>query len=143
MFSLFLYDLRTALLRPRTSAIVTYFHFHGKCKDKVILMYFFHVYVIIGKYSRKGVNMREKKELIRYGAICVAVLYLLFHYWDNAAHGLSALIRAVKPLLLGGAAAYILNMILCFYEKTILKKWKKSASSMRAVSILLLSLIHI
>lgn len=81
--------------------------------------------------------MREKKELIRYGAICVAVLYLLFHYWDNAAHGLSALIRAVKPLLLGGAAAYILNMILCFYEKTILKKWKKSASSMRAVSILL------
>lgn len=81
--------------------------------------------------------MKEKKELIRYAAVCVVVLYLLFHYWDHAASGLGTLLGAVKPLLFGAAAAYILNMMLCFYERTILKKWKKSQSSRRAVSILL------
>ncbi len=81
--------------------------------------------------------MKEKKDIIRYGALCVLTLFLISHYWDNAIAWLGALIRAVKPLLVGIAIAYILNLIMSFYERTLLGRWKTKPSARRAVSITL------
>ncbi|MDO4260803.1 MAG: AI-2E family transporter [Eubacteriales bacterium] len=81
--------------------------------------------------------MREKKDLIRYGALCVAALLLLYHYWDSAMSGVGALLGAAQPLLTGCAMAYIVNLIMVFYENTLLKRWRGKASGRRAASITL------
>lgn len=81
--------------------------------------------------------MKEKKDLILYGTACIAGLFLIFHYWDTAVAWLFALLSAVKPLLVGCAVAYILNLILSFYERTLLKQGNIRTSVKRAVSILL------
>jgi len=81
--------------------------------------------------------MREKKDMIRYGAFCIAALFLMFHYWDSAISWLGMFMGAIKPLLVGCAAAYILNLIMSFYERTLLGRWKTKTSIRRAVSIVL------
>lgn len=81
--------------------------------------------------------MREKKDLILYGAICIAALFLIFHYWDNAIAWLGTFLNAVKPLLVGCAAAYILNLIMSFYERALVGRWNIKSSVKRAFSIIL------
>ncbi|MDE7059687.1 MAG: AI-2E family transporter [Lachnospiraceae bacterium] len=81
--------------------------------------------------------MKEKKELIQYTAICILIIYLVCHYWDTAMQWLGVCLHVVRPLLLGGITAYILNLIMDFYEKNILSKWYTTPSRRRMVSILL------
>lgn len=81
--------------------------------------------------------MKEKKELIQYTALCVFILCLIFHYWDMAVSWLTAFLHVIKPLLTGCAMAYILNLIMNFYERTILIRWKAKPSLKRTGSILL------
>lgn len=81
--------------------------------------------------------MKEKKELIQYAAVCIFILYLLFHYWDAAVSWLAVLLHVAQPLLTGCAMAYILNLILRFYEQGLLKKWNAKPSVKRTGSILL------
>ena len=81
--------------------------------------------------------MKEKKELIQYTAICILIVYLVCHYWDTAMQWLGVCLHVVRPLLLGGITAYILNLIMDFYEKNILSKWYTTPSRRRMVSILL------
>lgn len=81
--------------------------------------------------------MKEKKDILRYGAFCIFVLFLIFHYWDLGITFLGVLFSVIQPLLLGCAAAYILNLIMSFYERTLLKNWKKTDSGKRALAILL------
>lgn len=81
--------------------------------------------------------MKEKKELIQYTAVCALLLYLLCHYWDTAIRCLGILLGVVRPLILGCAMAYILNLIMSFYERTLLTRWKSRPSVKRAASIVL------
>ena len=81
--------------------------------------------------------MKEKKELIQYAAVCALLLYLLCHYWDTAMKWLILFTGVIRPLILGCAIAYILNLIMSFYERTILVKWKTRFSIKRAASIVL------
>lgn len=81
--------------------------------------------------------MKEKKELIQYAALCAAAFFLFVHYWDLALHGLGILLKIAQPLLTGCAAAYILNLIMSFYERTLLMGLDKRPTARRAVSILL------
>ena len=81
--------------------------------------------------------MKEKKELIQYTAVCVFILCLIFHYWDTAASWLLAFLHVINPLLVGCAMAYILNLVMSFYERTLLARWKAKPSLKRAGSILL------
>lgn len=80
--------------------------------------------------------MKEKKDMILYGAFCIFFLFLIFHYWDLGISWLGVLFSVIQPLLLGCAAAYILNLIMNFYERSILKNWKRKASSKRGLAIL-------
>jgi len=81
--------------------------------------------------------MKEKKELLQYGAILVVILFLFFHYWDIAISWLFTFLAVIHPLLMGCVTAYVLNLIMSFYERTIFSKWKGHASIKRALSILL------
>ncbi|MCI8429728.1 MAG: AI-2E family transporter [Lachnospiraceae bacterium] len=82
--------------------------------------------------------MKEKKQLIQYTAACALILYLLCHYWDTAFLYLSVFTGAVRPLMLGCVMAYILNLIMSYYERTFLVRWNsRSSTAKRAVSIVL------
>lgn len=64
--------------------------------------------------------MKEKKELIQYTALCLLLLYLLCHYWDTAIGWIGICLGVIRPLILGGAIAYLINLIMSFYERTVL-----------------------
>lgn len=81
--------------------------------------------------------MREKKDMIRYAAVCIIILFLVIHYWDRAAAWLGSFMGAVEPLLIGCAAAYILNLIMSFYERNLFRRGKTGPAVRRGVSIVL------
>lgn len=84
--------------------------------------------------------MKEKKELIQYTFVCLLLLYLLCHYWDAAMGWLGILFGVVRPLILGGVMAYILNLIMSFYERTILSG-RRTRPSVRRASAIVLSFV--
>lgn len=75
------------------------------------------------------------------------VLYLAIHYWQGAVGLAGAVAGASLPLVIGGAAAYILNILMSFYERHYFAKNNTPAArkSRRPVcmilSILTLTLI--
>lgn len=58
----------------------------------------------------------SKKTLMRLGG-AVFALYLCIHYWPAAAGILAAAAAASWPLLLGCGIAYLLNILMAFYER--------------------------
>lgn len=58
----------------------------------------------------------EKKHLIKIG-IAAFLLFLCIYYWETAAKFLSTLFSAAAPLILGCVIAYILNILMSFYER--------------------------
>ncbi len=58
--------------------------------------------------------------------LSIFVLYLCIHFWPTAASLLIKLLSAALPLLLGGALAYVLNILMRFYEKHYFPKAKKA-----------------
>ena len=53
-----------------------------------------------------------------WGSPC-SLLYLCIYYWPVAAAAASLLFSAAAPLLLGAAMAYVVNILMAFYEKHI------------------------
>ena len=50
-------------------------------------------------------------------ALSIFLLYLASHYWPAVSGLIGTLLGAAMPLLIGGALAYVLNMIMSAYEK--------------------------
>lgn len=75
--------------------------------------------------------MREQwKKYSGFGAVALAAALALFfvvHYWDSVMHGCGVLAKAAAPLLLGAGIAYILNILVSFYERHYFPKSKKTA----------------
>ncbi len=72
----------------------------------------------------------KTKQLVKIGAF-VLVLYLFMYYWETAAGFIAALFGAALPLFLGGIIAYLVNILMRFYEKHYFPKkqtgfWAKS-----------------
>ncbi len=63
----------------------------------------------------------DKKNWI-YILISIFILFLCIHYWAGFEAFLIKLIPAVTPLIIGCVIAYILNILMSFYEKHYLKK---------------------
>ena len=80
-------------------------------------------------------------------ALSIFLLYLAIHYWPAVAKLLGTLVSAAMPLLLGGALAYVLNLIMRSYEKRFFPRSTnpKVAKVRRPVCLLLavLSLLAI
>lgn len=58
----------------------------------------------------------EWKACLRIG-VCAFLLYLCIHYWPAAASFLGALLGAALPLVAGCAIAFVVNILMSFYEK--------------------------
>jgi len=57
----------------------------------------------------------------------IFVLYLGIHYWTYVSGFLSALLSAALPLLIGCAIAYVVNILMTFYERHYFVKTKSAA----------------
>lgn len=69
------------------------------------------------------------KKLLPYGLFILAI-YAAIRYWDWAEGIIGMLFRASGPLILGALAAYIVNILMSFYERemTKLSKLRKKPS---------------
>ena len=77
------------------------------------------------------------KTCFRIG-VTVFVLFLAVHYWDSAFYLLSLVIGAAAPLLTGCVIAYLLNILMSFYEKHYFpKKKSKWVSKSRRITCLI------
>jgi len=80
----------------------------------------------------------DRKTCITVG-VSIFILYLCIHYWPAVAGVIGALIGACAPLFIGCAIAYIVNILMSFYERHLFKRAKKRASirARRGVCMLL------
>lgn len=67
------------------------------------------------------------KDLLKVGT-GIFLLYLCINYWKNVAGIISMIISAASPLIIGGAVAYFINIIMAFYEKHYFPKSNKKAA---------------
>lgn len=76
----------------------------------------------------------EWKSCFRVG-VSVVLIYLVIHYWSNIAGLGTALLGAAAPLLIGCVIAYLVNILMSFYEKHYFPKSNKPlvAKSRRSV----------
>lgn len=56
--------------------------------------------------------------------ICIFILFLCMRYWQTAVNIVSLIIGAASPLILGCIIAYMVNILMSFYEKQFFKKIK-------------------
>lgn len=70
-------------------------------------------------------------------AVMIFVLFLLMKYWEGLMSGLTGLVSVSSSLVTGAVMAYILNIIMSFYEEKFLSKFLKNKKIIRGLSILL------
>ena len=63
----------------------------------------------------------ERKTCLRVG-ISAFLLFLAIYYWPAASRLVSLLLGACLPLMLGGAIAYVINILMSLYERHIVPK---------------------
>lgn len=66
-----------------------------------------------------------KKNLLLIG-LSIFLLYLAIYYWPAISSFLGLFVSAVFPLLLGCAIAYVINILMSFYERHYFPKSKKT-----------------
>lgn len=71
------------------------------------------------------------------GGIVFALIYAVIHYWDAVFSAAGKVVSAAKPLLLGLVAAYVINILMSFYEKkyTQLHRGKNASRWQRPICL--------
>lgn len=59
----------------------------------------------------------DRKALLRIGG-ALFLLFLCIHYWDATMRLLGGLLAATSPLILGFCMAYLVNILMSFYERS-------------------------
>ena len=67
-------------------------------------------------------RLRRKKPLC--ALLAVFLLYLAIYYWPSLEKGIGHLLGALAPLLLGLCIAYVVNFLVCFYERLLFPRCK-------------------
>ncbi len=57
--------------------------------------------------------------------LSIFILYICIHYLDSAQNLLMTLLGAASPLIIGGIIAYLVNILMMFYEKYFFQKSQK------------------
>lgn len=83
--------------------------------------------------------MKSKYQKMLPVAVFLIILFSIYRYWDWGEGMLNTFISAVSPFVFGGAIAYIVNILMSFYESTIVRfvKLKAVTKNKRGISILL------
>ncbi len=68
------------------------------------------------KNENKQTNLFSWKNCFRLG-VTVFVLYLCITYWSIVGGPIIGVLGAASPLMIGGVIAYILNILMSFYER--------------------------
>ena len=77
-------------------------------------------------------------------ALSIFLLYLAIHYWPAVAKLFGTLLSAAMPLLIGGALAYVLNLIMRSYEKRFFPRSTNSkVAKLRRPVCLLLAILSL
>ncbi len=66
----------------------------------------------------------EWKTCLKVG-LSIFLLYLAIHYWSSVSGVLGAILSAATPIFVGLAIAYILNILMSFYERYTFQRLKK------------------
>lgn len=66
----------------------------------------------------------EWKTLLKVGAL-IFVLFLLIHYWSDISGIIGTVISAATPIFIGLVMAYIINILMSFYERHYFPKSTK------------------
>ncbi len=65
----------------------------------------------------------NRKSLLKIGG-CAFLLFLAIYYWKNVSGFIATLIGAAEALVIGGIIAYIINILMSFYERHYFPKKK-------------------
>ena len=104
------------------------------------------------RYNIRQINKKRglmKTDIKKHASLLIGIfiLYLAIRYWDGVMGTISLALSAAGPLIIGAAIAYILNILMSFFERHYFPKSKSKAvnGSRRIVCMLLafLSLIGI
>jgi len=97
--------------------------------------------LIVPIYCKRVIHMNfSRKTCIRLGLSAV-IVYLCIRYW-TAVEGLVRLtVSAAAPLLLGAVIAYILNILMSFYERILPSAKRPLLQKLRRPGALVLALI--
>jgi len=90
------------------------------------------------------------KSCFRIGVTAFA-LYLAIYYWRGAAGLIGLIISAAAPLVIGGCAAYVINILMSFYERhyfakdgrEIIRKTRRPVCMAAAILTLLLIVVGV
>ncbi|MGI6014050.1 MAG: AI-2E family transporter [Oscillospiraceae bacterium] len=79
-----------------------------------------------------------------YCGITVVIVYLFIHYWGAVSSFILLGIRAAVPLLVGCMIAYVVNILMSFYERHwMVKKQTKLVQTLRRPVCLVLSFVTV
>lgn len=80
----------------------------------------------------------EWKTCLKIG-ISAFLLYLCIHYWSFVSGALLAIVGAAMPLFIGAVIAYLINIVMVFYERRLLPNSKKKfiVNARRVIALLL------
>lgn len=87
-----------------------------------------------------------KTEMKKYGGLLIGLflLYLCIRYWDGAVEVIALALSAALPLLVGCVIAYILNILMSFFERHYFPKTKsKVVQKSKRVSCMLLAFVSL
>ncbi len=86
------------------------------------------------------------KTFLKYAAV-IFLLYLAMFYWENVSSFIKGLIGATTPLIVGCIIAYLINILMSFYEKhyfpKFTKKWIKKTRRPICIALAFLSMVAI
>lgn len=78
-----------------------------------------------GKENRMKIEWKTCVKI----AVSIFALYLAITYWKNVSGFIGMLFGAAAPLFIGGAIAYLVNILMSFYERRIFSKAKSKTLS--------------
>ena len=83
--------------------------------------------------------MKKDKNILFKIGLPIICIFLVIYYWQNIITAMSKFITVANPLIVGAMIAYILNIIMKFYEKKLFSKTKNKniLKYKRGISILL------
>lgn len=78
----------------------------------------------------------KRKHILEAGLALFAGCFI-FYYWNSGEKFLRTLLSALNPFLIGAVMAYVVNILMSFYERNLAKWWKKDERKLRPLTMVL------